>query len=201
MKKYILPLIVAAFLISTISTAYAFTAPKSIAGISLDEDYHHVKSMLDLDSMDSQWNEDYLKRIEILPMQGYRSGYIVIGNCKNKDSILKVKLNYSDDSVGFFNKMYSILRKRYGEPADWRGNPFGTLKIWKWSLKDDIGNISLILHHFSGDDDSTTQGNSIKLSRPSFIKDERLCWEKLHPDSSKKVIPPKIKGFNWYLPY
>lgn len=179
----------------------AYTPPRSIAGIHLDQNYNSIRSLLDMDSMDSQWNEDYLKRIETQPMEGFRSGYIVVGNCKRKDIILKIKLNYKDSSEDFFDKLYEILLDRYGSPDDWRGNPFGTLKVWKWSLKDKISNISLILHHFGGDDDGTTQGNSIKLSRPEFIKEERDCWQKQIPTPEDSVIPAKIKGIDWYLPY
>lgn len=183
------------------STAFAFKAPTSIAGISLDKNYNNIRSMLDIDSIDSQWNEDYLKRIEVMPLEGYRSGYIVVGTCQRKDTILKIKLNYKDDSVKFYNKLYNRITKLYGKPIDWRGNPFGTLKVWKWSFKDSNGNITLILHHFSGEDDSMTQGNSIKISRPEMINDERLCWEKNHPDSNINSIPAKIKGMGWYTPY
>lgn len=199
MKKIII--ISFSIFILSCSAAMAYSAPETIAGISLDKNYHTLRSVLDLDSIDSQWNEEYLKRIALMPMEGYRSGYVVIGNCKRKDIILKLKLNYRDESVDFFNSLYDKLRKRYGNPVDWRGNPFGTLKIWKWSLKDSKGNISLILHHFSGDDDSTTQGNSIKLSRPEFIKEERLCWEKDHPEPTENIIPAKLKGLDWFLPY
>ena len=38
------------------------------------------------------------------------------------------------------------LEKRYGEPKEWRGNAFGTLRTWKWSLKSADGQpVSLIL--------------------------------------------------------
>lgn len=190
------------FVITMCATpAMADNPPESIAGITLGKNYDSIRSMLEMDSMDSRWNEDYLKRIEIEPMEGYRSGYIVVGNCKRKNEILKMKLNYEDDSVKFFEKIYDKLNKRYGNPSDWRGNPFGTLKVWKWSLHDEKGNISLILHHFSGDDDSITQGNSIKLSRPGFLTEERSCWKKKHPQPDEPSIPAKRKGLNWYLPY
>ncbi len=187
------------FLFAT--STFAANAPESIAGITIGQNISTVRSFLDKDSMRSPWQEEFIKRIALNELEGYKGGYVVIGDCKRKNIILRMKLKYSDNSLSFFDTLYSKLEKRFGKPNDWRGNPFGTLKVWKWSLKDPAGNISLILQHFSGDDDSITNGNTVRLSRPSWIAEEKVCWEKANPEPKETPIPAKMKGMSWYLPY
>ncbi|SMF20357.1 hypothetical protein [Desulfovibrio gilichinskyi] len=199
MKKILLLSI--ALLIFMANSSFAANAPNSIAGITLGQNLSSIRSILDLDSARSPWQEEYIKRIEVKDLEGYNGGYIVVGDCNRKDIILRFKLKYADGSSDFFDKIYSMLEKRFGKPNDWRGNPFGTLKVWKWSLNDDLGNISLILQHFSGDDDSINTGNSIRLSRPEWIEQEQDCWEKANPVAKTNPIPAKMKGMSWFIPY
>lgn len=200
MKKSILLMSLLWLLLATPAMA-AQNAPESVAGITIGNNYSTVRSLLELDSETSPWQEDYIRRIGLKEMEGYKGGYIVVGNCKRKDIILRMKLKYNDSSMDFFNKIYSKIEKRFGKPNDWRGNPFGTLKVWKWSLGDADGNVSLILQHFSGDDDSITKGNSIRLSRPSWLEEEIQCWNRIHPETQEKPIPAKMEGIKWFLPY
>lgn len=200
MKKILL-MTVSALLLVVSSAAAAQNAPESVAGITIGNNVSTVRSLLEMKSKTSPWQEEFITRIGLKDIEGYKGGYVVVGNCKRKDIILRMKLKYQDESINFFNKLYSKIEKRFGKPDDWRGNPFGTLKVWKWSLSDADGNVSLILQHFSGDDDSITKGNSIRLSRPSWIEQEMECWDKMHPPVNKKPIPARIKGINWFLPY
>ncbi|WP_319761612.1 hypothetical protein [Maridesulfovibrio sp.] len=200
MKRTIILTIISCLLLIS-SAGAAQNAPESIAGITIGNNVSTVRSLLEMKSETSPWQEEYIKRIGLRELEGYRGGYVVVGNCKRKDIILRMKLKYSNNSLNFFNKIYSKIEKRFGQPNDWRGNPFGTLKVWKWSLKDKYGNISLILQHFSGDDDSITQGNSIRLSRPSWIQEEKQCWDQTHPIIQDKPIPAKMQGMKWFLPY
>jgi len=200
MKKIIFMTTALCLLLAT-NAAAAKNAPESVAGITIGNNVSTIRSILELGSETSPWQEEFIKRIGLKDMEGYRGGYVVIGNCKRKDIILRMKLKYQDGSMDFFNKLYAKIEKRFGKPNDWRGNPFGTLKVWKWSLDDAEGNVSLILQHFSGDDDSITKGNSIRLSRPNWIKEEMKCWDEAHPATQEKPIPAKMEGMKWFLPY
>lgn len=201
MKRLAVIILVMAGFLSASPCFAAQNAPESIAGITIGNNVSSIRSLLDMDSAAAPWQEEYIKRIKIRDMEGYNGGYVVTGNCNRMDIILRMKLKYADSSLDFFNKLYSKLEKRFGQPNDWRGNPFGTLKVWKWSLKDSKGNISLIVQHFSGDDDSITKGNSIRLSRPGWIKEEAKCWDVKHPEPAQVPIPAKINGMKWFLPY
>lgn len=200
MKKIVLITAILTMLIAANAFA-AQNAPESIAGISIGNNVSSIHSLLQMNSASSPWQQEYTKRIELRELEGYKGGYVVIGNCQRPETILRMKLKYSDSSLDFFNKLYGKMEKRFGKPNDWRGNPFGTLLVWKWSIKDPSGNISLIMQHFSGDDDAITKGNTIRLSRPSWIKDEKDCWNKTHPDLDEKPIPAKMEGMKWFMPY
>lgn len=201
MNKTVLTILILNILLSASVVAAGQNAPESIAGITIGKDVSTIHSLLDMESEASPWQQGYISRIEVRDMEGYKGGYVVVGKCKRKDTVLRMKLKYKDGSMSFFNKIYAKIEKRFGQPNDWRGNPFGTLKVWKWSLNDKQGNISLILQHFSGEDDSITNGNSIRLSRPSWIKEEEECWDRINPPVEEKPIPAKIQGMKWYLPY
>ncbi|OEU66117.1 MAG: hypothetical protein BA863_19055 [Desulfovibrio sp. S3730MH75] len=199
MKKVLFLSFAILFLFAT--SASAANAPESIAGITIGQNISTIRSFLDDDSKRSPWQEEFIKRIALRELEGYKGGYVVIGDCSRKNIILRMKLKYADNSLSFFDLLYGKLEKRFGKPNDWRGNPFGTLKVWKWSLKDPAGNISLILQHFSGDDDSITYGNTIRLSRPSWIEEEKACWNEANPQPKETPIPAKMTGMSWYLPY
>ncbi|NDV21489.1 hypothetical protein [Desulfovibrio sp. JC022] len=200
MKKA-LSLMLLLCLLGASSALAAQNAPESVAGITIGNNVSTVRSLLEMNSETSPWQEEYIRRIGLKDMEGYKGGYIVVGNCKRKDIILRMKLKYADGSMSFFNKLYGKIEKQFGKPNDWRGNPFGTLKVWKWSLGDADGNVSLILQHFSGEDDSITRGNSIRLSRPSWIEQEMECWDMTHPPVKEKPIPAKMEGMKWFMPY
>jgi hypothetical protein len=121
---------------------------------------------------------------------------------------VRIKLTYGDSSIDFYNTVHKALTSRYGKPSEWRGNPFGTLKIWKWSLRDSKRNrISIILQHYAGDDDSFTLGNSIRLTHSSFIEEESACHAKKQKeteeivDKTSPVLMPEKMDLEWFLPH
>lgn len=157
-------------------------APREIAGLRLGADIKEYGSRVAPGSPEVDLSMRYLSTVAVEAPEGFRSGYATYGNCEQPGRIVRVKMNYSDDSRAFYEKMLSLLKQRYGEPAQWRGNPFGSLRIWKWSFTDpELGDISLILQYYSGDDDTFTKGNSIRLSAPGLIARNRDCWAVAHP--------------------
>jgi len=185
------------------SVAHA-DAPHSIVGIRLGSQVQDLGEIVELNAAIPLWGSDYLMRAPLRPIRGYQSGYVVFGNCAHKGRIVRVKLTYEDPSQDFYSKVHSVLTRRYGKPTEWRGNPFGTLKIWKWSLRDQESNrISIILQHYMGDDDSFTPGNSLRLTHSSLIDEEAACHEKqrkeVKEDTRPGLMPEKI-DMEWFLP-
>ncbi|WP_243313063.1 hypothetical protein [Fundidesulfovibrio agrisoli] len=158
-------------------------APREIAGLRLGADIKEFGSRVSPGTPEVDAAVRYLSTVAVEVPEGFRSGYVTYGNCEQPGRVVRVKMNYADDSRAFYEKILTLLKQRYGEPAQWRGNPFGSLRIWKWSLTDpELGDISLILQYYSGDDDTFTKGNSIRLSAPGLIARNRDCWAAAHPD-------------------
>ncbi|MCU0587135.1 MAG: hypothetical protein MUF52_03175 [Syntrophobacteraceae bacterium] len=179
-------------------------APQSIVGIRLGSQIEELKDMVEIGAAVPLWGSQYLMRAPLRSARGYQSGYVVYGNCARKGRVVRIKLTYEDESLDFYNKLQSLLTRRYGKPSEWRGNPFGTLRIWKWSLRDPDGKrVSIILQHYVGDDDSFTPGNSIRLTHSSYIEEESACYqEKLKErkdETCPALMPPKV-DMEWFLP-
>jgi len=178
-------------------------APTGIAGFEIGVDIKEYKGKADLAEADKEFFRPYLEVVPVNPLPGYRSGYLSYGLCKAKGKTLRIKLNYEDSSLAFYEKLLTALKEKYGEPSEWRGNAFGTLRTWKWSLASEKGDdVSLILMYYQGDDGAYTKGNSIRISSTGAIEAEEACYKakgKAEPDAAKNAAAP-VKDFNWYLP-
>lgn len=182
-------------------------APKSLAGVTLGTNLSEISDKVDMSSALPLYRSEYLAKASLKPIEGYRSGHVVYGNCKNKERIVRIKMSYENSSEKFYDRLHSLLEKRYGKPVEWRGNPFGTLKIWKWSLKGaDKNSVSIILEHYEGDDDSFTSGNSIRLTNTTLVEEEKKCFEtkakEMPPGKTRRGADatPDKANFDWYLP-
>lgn len=197
-------LILAALLaLAAACPALAQPAPMEIAGVRLGADVKGFAGLVELGKVETDISRQYLSTAALAPVPGYRSGYVTFGNCASPGRVARIKVNYADDSRAFYEKLLGALKKRYGEPQQWRGNPFGTLRVWKWSVKDkELGDISLILQHYSGDDDTFTRGNSLRIAAPRLLEAERACNDKKHPEEriSKPEAPRGSFDLDYFLP-
>ncbi len=179
-------------------------APTGIAGFDLGVNIKQYKGKVELAEADKEFFRPYLDVVPVNPLPGFRSGYLSYGLCKSKGEVLRIKLNYEDSSLEFYEKLLAALKKKYGDPAEWRGNAFGTLRTWKWSLTSEKGDdISLILMYYQGDDGAYTRGNSIRINAWSKIEAEEACYKE--KDKTADAAPQDISSkpapdFNWYLP-
>ena len=198
LRKTFIPLLL--FILSA-CPAWAGTGV-SLAGLELGQSIDNYKDRIDTDSAVRIFDQEYLSVAKLLPTEGYKSGYVTYGTCQNAGEIIKIKLKYQDESSGFFDKVKNNIEKKFGEHDEWRGNAFGTLKTWKWSIKDlQNRDVSIILMRYVGTEDAFTQGNSIRISIPDQFNAQRQCWDKKNPDPGVvKVFPTTLKGMKWYVP-
>lgn len=174
--------------------------PKSIAGLSLGEAVSAFKESLDMGTDQTIWNQSWFRQVEIKALPGFQGGYLLYGNCLDPGRVVRIKLKYADDSPGFFDRLQTALQDRYGR-GEWRGDPFGTLRAWKWGFTDARGDsISLILEHYSGEDESYTAGNSIRLANRSAMLREKTCGEARLNSEGQGQAPGEAPSFDWYLP-
>jgi hypothetical protein len=199
--KYGLIMLVMLFF-SSFSLAHVEAAdplvPKSLGGIRLGEQVDKYSKYY-VPGMSTTLRVDQFLDVVILkpnPIPGYRTGYIIYGNCKEPGRIVRIAMKYSDDSRKFYNELLKRFKDRFGEPDEWRGDPFHNKISWKWSLSNASSRVSLVLTHSKDEDDK--YGNSIKMAERNFYDEEEACWEKVNPMNRKRkrLIPEKQHSKN-----
>ena len=148
-----------------------------------------------------------IEEVETKPMKGFKSGLIAYGTCVAPGHIVRIKLKYADPSKKFFDNLLKRFKEKYGEPDEYRGDPFNILISWKWSFTDkDNNRISLTLQHNAMDSEEKL-GNSVKLTMTNLIEEDQRCYriqaldkqEKLR-QRNWKVMTPESSGWDLYVP-
>lgn len=190
-----------------LSVARAADAPLELAGLRLGQIVDDVADKLVGTGVDRVIHRPYIGVMPMAAVPGYRSGYVDFGLCAKPGRIVRIKMNYADDSLAFFTKVMEALKKRYGEPSQWRGNAFGTLRTWKWGLRTRDGQpVSLILMHYEGEDGAFTDGNSIRIAATDMVREEEQCHaaQSRHDRAARggKKAEPDVSslGPDWFLP-
>jgi len=150
-------------------SAVEATAPLEINGFRLGAS---------IDEYDFITNQNYMQEVMIDNIGGFRRGIISYGTCEKPGEIIRIKLKYKEDSYKFFQQLLDRYEEKFGEPDDFTGDTFGVVIAWKWKFKDKNGDdVSLTLQHNKKNLDETI-GNMVKLSMPSRVESERLCFIK-----------------------
>ena len=201
MKKQIILFIMLLFIFHGMCFA---DAPHRIGKFVLGKYIKEFNEMVKMETALPIRHQEYLHEVETKELEGFKSGYIWIGNCSEPGRIVRIKLKYLDPTKKFYNLLLEQFKKRFGEPSEWRGDPFHVVIAWKWSFIDNENNrISVILQHNTKDQEEKI-GNSVKLTMTNAIEEERLCYEKKFSQSPKHKRMQKHAGkkktpVNWDL--
>ena len=206
MKKQLCTFTALVFLWIT-GTGIAGDAPHQVAVFKLGSNIADVKDYVIMETALPIRYMENIEEVEIKPIEGLKSGLIAYASCSAPGQIVRIKLKYEDSSKKFYNQVLKRIKDRYGDPSEYRGDPFHILISWKWSLVDRDGNrISMILQHNSMDTEEK-MGNAIKLTMSSLIDEDRKCYKvkaldkraKLRQRQSKTTMP-ELTGWNLYVP-
>ena len=183
-KVFSLPMIAALLGLSSIP-AYADKAPHQIAGFVLGENISRYKSQLNTKSAWPLRYQEYLTEVDLNDVAGYSNGTIIYGTCAQPGTIVCIKLKYAGSDRRFFEELFARYKEKFGDPDEWRGDPFQVIIAWKWSFKDSKGrHISLILQHSM--DEDTKPGNSVKLTDLPRLDGERACNDRKLPERAER---------------
>jgi hypothetical protein len=173
--------------------ASADKAPSSIAGITLGEQISRFVDLVQMETSIVLRNQLYLREVRIREIDGYKSGTVDFGNCSKPGQIVRIKLKYDYDDKNFFDQLLERFKKKFGEPDEWRGDPFHVIIAWKWSFRNEKGDsISLTLQHSR--DEEYKWGNSVKLTNTTLMEQEQLCYEKKnHEKAGSEETKPALK--------
>jgi len=172
-------------------------APHEIGGFILGKDIQAYKDdLVSASDMPIRYL-DSIHEVEIKPVPGFKSGLITYGTCLHKDRILRIRLKYDDSSKKFYDELLKRFKERFGEPVEWRGDPFHIVINWKWSFIDkDNHSISLQLQHNIQDVEEKI-GNTVKLSLPQAIEAEDRCFEKASGSADAGQPSPSGAAPDW----
>jgi len=182
-------------------------APHQVGVFVLNRDIADFKDYVIMETALPIRYMENIKEVEVKPIKGLKSGLIAYASCTAPGHIVRIKLKYKDSSKTFFENLLKRVKKKYGQPDDYLGDPFQILIAWKWSFTDDEDNhISLTLQHNTLDAEEK-KGNAIKLAMTNLIEKDQDCHKRKaleHREKFRqrdwKVIDPGLSGWDLYVP-
>ena len=176
-------------------------APHELAGFMLGGKMAAHMQRIEPDTILQVRYLESLKEVETKDIWGYKAGLISYTTCTTPPRIARIKFKYADSSKAFYNALLKRFKKRFGEPDEYRGDPFHIVIAWKWAFLDENNNdISLILQHNTRDEEEK-KGNSIKLTMWNLFRQEIRCFKKKHSGSVGSERPAfnfsKTSSIDW----
>jgi hypothetical protein len=176
-----------ALVILTAVAAAAGEAPLSVGGFTLGRSIEAVADRVIMETALPVRYMENLQEVEIQATEGLKSGLIAFGTCRKPNAIVRIKLKYADGSREFFEELLRRFKKKFGEPAEYQGDPFGVFISWKWSFSDPSEKrISLILQHNEQDEEEKI-GNAVKLTLHNRLEDDARCHKENRADGREKL--------------
>jgi len=182
-------------------------APHQVGGFALGENIEVYKDRVIMDTALPVRYSENIEEVEIKFTQGFKSGLIAYGTCAEPGHIVRIKLKYADSSKEFYENLLKRFKRHFGEPDEYRGDPFGIVKAWKWSFVDKQNQrISLNLQHNSIDAEEK-KGNAVKITHTTLIEEDGLCYKRKQLDHRErlrqrewKAVNPELTGWDLYVP-
>jgi len=206
MKKRLLFVTILAFL-GVAGICLADEAPHQVSVFVLNRDIADFKDFVIMETALPIRYMENIEEVEIKPIKGLKSGYIAYATCVAPGRIVRIKLKYEDSSKKFFENLLKQIKKKYGEPVEYLGDPFHIYIAWKWSFVDkDDNRISLILQHNSQDVEQK-MGNAVKLTMSNLLEEDQRCYKLKARDPREKfrqrdwkVMDPGLTELDLFMP-
>jgi hypothetical protein len=174
-------------------------APLGIGGFKLGETIDDCREELQLETVLPIRYKPYLKEVQMRAQPGFKSGLLLYEECAHPGRIVRIKMKYADSSKAFYRELLQRFRERFGNNAEWRGDPFHVVLAWKWKFKDVEGNeISVILQHNIKDTDEK-MGNSLKMTLYNAMEEAEACYDAKKPPESAERRKQKKTAPDWAI--
>ena len=182
-------------------------APHQVGGFVLNQNIKKFEDRVIMDTALPVRYAENIEEVEIKFTQGFKSGLIAYGTCAQTGNIVRIKLKYADSSKNFYKDLLKQFKKRFGEPAEYQGDPFHIVIAWKWSFVDQQNHrISLILQHNSKDEEEK-MGNAVKITDTTLIEEDLLCYKNRKLDYRERLrqrkwraVKPEKGSWELFLP-
>jgi hypothetical protein len=178
-----------------IAAGIAFAdAPQQVGGFVLNQDIKKFENRVIMDTALPVRYAENIEEVEIKFTQGFKSGLISYGTCDQPGHIVRIKLKYADSSKQFYKDLLKRFKERFGEPDEYRGDPFKIVDAWKWSFVNSQNHrISLILQN-NTKDEQEKMGNSVKLTNLTLMDKDLLCHKSKQIDYRERLRQRKWKA-------
>lgn len=176
--------------------------PLTIAGFTLGRPIEEVSEKVIMETALPVRYMENLQEVEIVPLEGFKSGLIAFGTCRKPSTVLRVKLKYADGSLKFYEEVLARFKQKFGEPDEYQGDPFRVFISWKWSFKDQNRNrVSLVLQH-NLKDEGEKIGNAVKLTLHNQLEEDAQCYGQQKPNRREELRqrfrkPPSSGESSW----
>jgi hypothetical protein len=183
-------------------------APRTVAGVTLGQPIRNFADIVIMETALPVRYAENLYEVETRPIEGFKTGLVTYGTCQKDHPVVRIKLKYADSSRAFFDELIGRFKKAFGEPDEYRGDPFQNVIGWKWAFTDPSNNrVSMILQHNELDEDEK-MGNALKLTLLNALEEDARCYEKKATEQGKKfrhrregpALKPGGSGWDRYLP-
>jgi hypothetical protein len=183
-------------------------APRTVAGLTLGQPIRNFAEIVIMETALPVRYAEHLHEVETRPIEGFKTGLVGYGTCQKDHPVVRIKLKYADGSRAFFDELIGRFKKAFGEPDEYRGDPFQNVIAWKWAFTDKAGQrISMILQHNEMDEDEKL-GNALKLTLLDALEEEARCFRKKATEQGEKLrhrregpaLKPAVSGWDRYLP-
>lgn len=189
----------AALILMASSPSAAGEMPDAIAVFRLGGRIADVAPHVRMGTLQPLRFSPFIDEVGTSDIPGYKYGLLWVGNCENPGRIVRIKMKYADPSREFYGELLERVKKRFGKPREWRGDPFHVHIAWKWGFVDEKGNdVSMVLEHNTRDEDQSI-GNTIKLTLWNLVEAEQRCHQRQHPAAAKKAPPTAPAPPDWSL--
>jgi len=196
MKRYTLLVLCIFFVLPVTGLA---ETPHRLAGFVLGDEFSKYQDLVDMQTKMPLRHSKSIDAIEVRDLKGFKYGLVWVGNCTVPSRIVSLRMKYADSSKKFYDELLKRFKQRFGEPSEWRGDPFHIVISWKWSFVDDQKNrISMILEH-NKRDEAETVGNTVKLTMWNLIEEERNCEKEKFPETDEEPTKKEKGPPNWDL--
>jgi hypothetical protein len=174
-------------------------APRGIAGFKLGETIDTCREELQLETVLPIRYKPYLKEVQMRAQPGFKSGLLLYEECAHPGRIVRIKMKYADSSKAFYRELLQRYRERFGDKAEWRGDPFHVVMAWKWKFKSAEGDdISVILQHNDQDTDEK-MGNSVKMILYNAMDEAAACYDAKQPPESTEDRKKRKTAADWAI--
>ena len=206
MKKTLFFIINLAF-IWIAGICFAGDSPHQIGPFVLNHNIAEFKDYVIMETALPIRHLENIEEVETKPIEGFKSGLIAYATCTAPGHIVRIKLKYSDSSKKFYEQLLKRIKSRFGDPIEYRGDPFHIVVGWKWSFVDKNNQrISLNLQH-NKRDQQAKEGNSIKITMTTLIEKDKLCFQEKALNHREKlrhrnweVMVPNLEGWDRFVP-